>query len=71
MIIYVALSGLLDTAKQNKVQELEREFLGTVDRQHSDIFETIRTSRDLSKETEEKIKSAVAEFTKDRPEFFN
>ncbi len=70
-IMYVALSGLIDSAKQVKVQELEREFIGFIDRQHGDIFETIRTARDLSKETEEKIKSAVAEFTKDHPEFFN
>ncbi len=69
-IIYVALSGLIDTAKQGRVQELERELLGFLDRQHGDIFEAIRTARDLSKETEEKIRSAVSAFTKDHPELF-
>jgi len=71
VIIYVALSGLIDTAKQSHVQELEREFLGFIDRLHGDIFETIRSSRELSAETEGKIKSVVATFTKDHPDLFN
>jgi F-type H+-transporting ATPase subunit alpha len=70
IIMYVALQGLIETLKPGKVQEFEREFIGFLDRQQKDVLEAIRTSRDLSKESEEGIKSAVTTFKKDFPGLF-
>ncbi|MDA8596712.1 F0F1 ATP synthase subunit alpha [Candidatus Pacebacteria bacterium] len=60
--IYGANNGLFDGATPDKVQEIEERYLEFVDREHSDVFETINTTRDLSDETTAAIDKAITAF---------
>jgi F-type H+-transporting ATPase subunit alpha len=69
-ILYIATSGLIDDADHGRIRELEARFLSHLDNQHADVLETIRESRDLSEESMEVLKTAVAELRQLAPEFF-
>lgn len=64
IIFYAALNGYLSDIEVEKITTFEKEFLLFVDNNHPEIIESIKTTKDLTEENIEKIKSAIAEFKK-------
>jgi F-type H+-transporting ATPase subunit alpha len=62
--IYAANSGLLDSVPVEKISEVEKRMHEFFKTQALDILEEIRTTRDLSVETEAKLKESVQAFKK-------
>jgi F-type H+-transporting ATPase subunit alpha len=58
-VIYAGVNGYLDKLPLARVKPFEDGLLANLRGKNADILETIRTSRDLSSETEAKLKSAV------------
>lgn len=66
MIIYVATHGYLDDLPIEAVRKFETEFYQFMEREYPDVPHTIVQTKDLSKETEKKLESAIQKF---KPEF--
>ncbi len=62
VVIYAATNGYLDDLDVNLVGAFEKGFLAYLHNEQPDILEAIRTTKDLSEETEEKLKQAVVTF---------
>ena len=62
VVIYAATNGYLDDLDVNLVGAFEKGFLAYLHNEQADILEAIRTTKDLSEETEEKLKQAVVTF---------
>jgi F-type H+-transporting ATPase subunit alpha len=60
--IYAGTSGVLDNLSNDQVKPFEAGLLKFIHEKYPDVIETIRTSRAISKETEETLKKAVQEF---------
>lgn len=60
--IFVGTNGYLDDVPLDQVQRFEKEFLEFVEARHSDILGSIATTKDLTKETEEKLHTVAKEF---------
>ncbi len=63
-VIWAGTNGYLDPLPVNKVREFEHGLLGVLRSKHSDLLDTIRTSKELSSESAEKLKSVVDAFAK-------
>jgi F-type H+-transporting ATPase subunit alpha len=63
-VIFAGINGYLDPLPVSKVREFESGLLLALRAQHQDILDTIRTSKELSKETTEKLTKAVDAFAK-------
>ncbi|MEP9350839.1 F0F1 ATP synthase subunit alpha [Xanthobacter sp. KR7-225] len=63
-VIFAGINGYLDPLPVSKVREFESGLLLALRGQHQDILDTIRTSKELSKETTEKLTKAVDAFAK-------
>jgi len=63
-VIYAGVNGYLDPLPVNRVRAFEDGLLALLRSQHSDILESIRTTRDLTDETAAKLKSVVESFAK-------
>jgi F-type H+-transporting ATPase subunit alpha len=61
-VIYAGVNGYLDKLPLNRVRAFEDGLLSNLRGKNADILEAIRTSRDLSSETEAKLKSAVESY---------
>jgi F-type H+-transporting ATPase subunit alpha len=64
VVIYAGVNGYLDPLPLNRVRAFEDGLLSLVRGKHSEILESIRASKDLSAETEAKLKDVVANFAK-------
>jgi len=62
MIIYASITGLIDDIPVESVKRFENEFLKFVDSMFPEISQDIKQTKDLSAETETKLKKAIAEF---------
>lgn len=62
MILYAAVNGYLDDIPVSQTAVFETNFLRFMLANHPDIGKTIVASKDLTPETEEKLKTAVTEF---------
>jgi F-type H+-transporting ATPase subunit alpha len=60
--IYAGVNGYLDKLPLAKVQPFEAGLLATMRGKHGDLLEAIRSSNDLSSDSETKLKSAVDAF---------
>jgi len=60
--LYSAVKGFIDDVPLADVGRFEEEMLNFMDSQYNDILATIRETKDLSKETEEKLKKAIDSF---------
>jgi len=60
--IYAVTNGHIDDVPVNRVREWERQFHQFMAARHAKIGEKIRTEKQLSKETEAELKSAIAAF---------
>jgi len=64
-IIYAVTHDYLAEVPVEKVALYEQEMYEYLDAQHTDILETIRTTGKFEKDTEEKLASALKQFTQD------
>ncbi len=64
VIIYAGTRGYLDGFPVNSVGRFEEELLRLTRDEHSDILDTIKTTKELSSETEEKLKAMIDGFVK-------
>lgn len=62
--IYTATKGYLDDIEVSDVLRFEKELLDYIDSNESGIFESITDTKDLTKENEEALKSAIEKFKK-------
>lgn len=60
--IYTAIKGFLDDVSIEDVKRFEKELLAYMGEKHGEIYQTIRETKDLSKETEEKLNKAIDGF---------
>ena len=63
-VIYAGVNGYLDPLPLNRVRAFEDGLLSLLRGKHAEILDSIRTSKDLSAETEAKLKSVVEGFAK-------
>jgi len=63
-VIYAGVNGYLDALPLNRVRAFEDGLLGLLRGKHADILESIRTSKDLTSDTEAKLKDVVQNFAK-------
>ncbi|MGQ3675250.1 F0F1 ATP synthase subunit alpha [Xanthobacter sp. TB0139] len=63
-VIFAGINGYLDPLPVNKVGEFEQGLLLALRSQHQDILDAIRTSKELSKETAEKLTKVINTFSK-------
>ena len=62
--IFAGVRGFLDDIAVGDVTRFESTLLSDIRGKHADILETIRTERELSKDTEEKLKAILEKFAK-------
>ena len=62
MIIYAGTRGYLDDVAVERVKEWEQSFLQFMGTQHPEVGEAIRTSGDLTEDTERALQDAIREF---------
>jgi F-type H+-transporting ATPase subunit alpha len=62
MMVYCGVNGHLDDLPLPSLARFEEEFLAFMEAKHADIGQGIVTEKQLSKELEEKLKLAIAEF---------
>jgi F-type H+-transporting ATPase subunit alpha len=58
------VNGYLDALPLNRVRAFEDGLLSLVRGKHADILDAIRSSKDLSSDTEAKLKDVVQNYTK-------
>jgi len=63
-VIYAGVNGYLDGIAVNRVRAFEDGLLSLLRSKHTDILESIRTTKDLTDETAGKLKAAVDAYTK-------
>ncbi len=64
VVIYAGTRGFLDAIPVAKVNDFERELLAVMRTDHKDVLDAIRTSKQLTPETEQKLKSILEPFAK-------
>jgi F-type H+-transporting ATPase subunit alpha len=64
VVIYAGVNGYLDPIKVSDVQRFEAELLRYMRAEHPDILDSIRDKKEITKETGDKLKSAVDKFAK-------
>ena len=64
VVIYAGVNGYLDPLPLNRVRAFEDGLLALVRGRHSELLDAIRSSRDLTSETEAKLKDVVAGYAK-------
>jgi F-type H+-transporting ATPase subunit alpha len=63
-VIWAGTNGYLDALPVSQVRPFEQGLLNVLRSKHADILDSIRTSKELSKETGDKLKAAVDSFAK-------
>jgi len=64
VVIYAGVNGYLDKLPVGQVRRFEEELLRNIRTKHEDILEAVRTEKQLSSDTEAKLKAAVESFSK-------
>ena len=62
-VIYAGVNGYLDKLALNQVRPYEDGLLAFLRSRHPDVLESIRTTTDLSSNTEAKLKAAVEAYS--------
>ena len=63
-VIYAGVNGYLDKMPLNKVREFEDKLLAAMRTKHADLLEAIRSSNDLSSDSEKALKDVVSELAR-------
>ncbi|WP_069650576.1 F0F1 ATP synthase subunit alpha [Caloranaerobacter ferrireducens] len=71
MIIYAVTKKYLTDIPLDKIKDFEKEFLNFMDNNYPEVGKSIVETGELSKEMEEKLKSAIEEFKKNFKEEHN
>jgi len=66
-IIYCGIHGYLDDVPVAKIQDFEAAFHRFLEAQHPDIVRAIEEAKDLSPETEERLRQAIRQFKETVP----
>jgi F-type H+-transporting ATPase subunit alpha len=61
--IYAGVRGYLDKIEVRDIGRFEQGLLANIRDQHAGILDAIRTEKDLSAATEEKLKAAIADYS--------
>jgi F-type H+/Na+-transporting ATPase subunit alpha len=64
VIIYAGTKGFLDELPLSKLAEYERELYSFIEGKHASVFTDIKEKKALTKDVEEKLKTALNEFGK-------
>jgi F-type H+-transporting ATPase subunit alpha len=64
VVIFAGVRGYLDRVEVSQINEFEHRLLSAMRDDHQDILETIRTEKEISDATEEKLKSFFDGFVK-------
>ncbi|MEW6090685.1 F0F1 ATP synthase subunit alpha [Parvibaculum sp.] len=64
VVIYAGVNGYLDKLPVSSVGRFEQELLRNIRSSHADILDAIRNEKQISNETEAKLKAAVEAFSK-------
>ncbi|MGB6087068.1 F0F1 ATP synthase subunit alpha [Parvibaculum sp.] len=64
VVIYAGVNGYLDALPVSEVGRFEQEFLRNIRSSHAEILEAIRNEKQISNDTEAKLKAAVEAFSK-------
>ena len=64
VVIYAGVNGYLDKLPVSEVGRFEQEFLRNIRSSHAEILDAIRNEKQISNDTEAKLKSAVESFSK-------
>lgn len=64
LILYAAINKYLSDIPVEKISQFEKEFINFVDNNYPDITKNIKETKDLTEETEERLKEAIEEFKK-------
>jgi F-type H+-transporting ATPase subunit alpha len=62
VILYAGINGYLDKVVLPKVKEYEEKLYLYFETKHKEILKTIKDTKDLDKDTEEKLKKAILAF---------
>jgi len=62
VVLYTGVKGYLDDLPVEAVRRFEKEFLQYMREKHADVLKDIRERKELTPETEEKLKKAIEEF---------
>ncbi len=62
VVLFAGVRGYLDDLPVEEVRRFEKEFLRFMHEKHQDILDDIKTKKELTPETEEKLKKAIEEF---------
>lgn len=65
VILYAGINEYLEKVPVEKVKEYEEKLYQYFDAKHKEILKEIKETKDLSKELEEELKKALAEFNKE------
>ncbi|MDQ3193756.1 MAG: F0F1 ATP synthase subunit alpha [Bacteroidota bacterium] len=63
VIIYAAANGYLDDIPVNDIQRYQNDFMQEIENMHEDILKSIRETKDLTKETTEKMNKVMKDFS--------
>ena len=64
VVIYAGVNGFLDKLSTKDISRYEQELLRTFRASHEGALDTIRTEKQLSEETEKKLRDVIESFTK-------
>ena len=64
MIVFAGVRGFLDPIPLDKVTSFERKLRDEMKASGQDILDTIRTEKEISEATEEKLKAFMENFSK-------
>lgn len=62
IVIYTVGNGLIGPVEVSKVKKFEKEYIAFLNERHSDLMSAVKDSREISPESEAKIKETVADF---------
>jgi len=62
--IFAGVNGYLDELRLESITDFEEKFLNEMRGQHEDVLDAIRSEREISDETKEKLKNILDDFTR-------
>lgn len=65
VVLYAGVNGYLDDLSLEAVKRFERDFLRFMREKHGDVLEDIRNRKEITEDTEKKLKDALEEFKKE------
>jgi len=64
VLLYAGVNGYMDNIEVNQIGKFEKNLLNSIRENYSQILESIRSTKELSEDTEATLKSAVDDFSK-------